>query len=297
MTNKSLDQITLDKGTYSIGMDIRNQKITASKMPVVGKRYKGLNSGLTYESLLAKENKILLESKPHILWFDFDTFWDYFEELPDSNPQEEPQDEIDKMYQLEVDIIRLESDLNIKKGMLRIMERNRVNKTPNLVDLEKGEVSEIDRALEELKKAVLTPISADLNEDMCDVWRRQYFLLNNHGWNLVNALEAERSERAVMSKPEIKIDMKEERVEPVSIWKDVSELPKVCGTVLIKWRNLTGVEMAYFYAGDESFYTDSNCNDEDEFVKQNIEKCCLLTDFINSFEQMKKDFEELKRRR
>lgn len=250
------------------------------KLPVVGQRYKD-KSGLVFK--LKGHSSIHLDHPDWWMEFCFEEmkiscplkyFFEQFEELPDSNPQEEPQDEIDKMYQLEVDIIRLESDLNIKKAMLRIMERNRVNKTPNPVDLEKGEVSEVDRALEADKRINLPKEPNWVGVDL-----------------------AKRQSWSNMSKPEPKIDIKEERVEPVSIWKDVGELPRVCGTVLIKWRNLTGVEMAYFYAGDESFYTDSNCNNEDEFVKQNIEKCCLLTDFINSFEQMQKDFEELKRRR
>jgi hypothetical protein len=72
-----------------------------------------------------------------------------------------------------------------------------------------SEVSEVERALEELKN-YFSNNSSNHSEIL------------NLAQNLVNALEAEKDK----SKPEPEIDMKEECVEPVSIWKDVSELPK-----------------------------------------------------------------------
>jgi len=57
-------------------------------------------------------------------------------------------------------------------------------------------------------------------EDSKDNLQQKYENLKQAAQNLVDALEAE---KIVMSKPEPKIDMKEERVEPVSIWKDVSD--------------------------------------------------------------------------
>ena len=169
---------------------------------------------------------------------------------------------------------------------------NKVNKTLNPVDLENGKANKIDKALEELKEA----ISKSLGKITCvnDVNKLNFKLMDVRiaAQHLVNALEVEKN----MPNPKPKIDMKEECVDPVSIWKDVSELPEICGAYFIKWKNLSGIQIGYFYAGNKTFYQNSNYNEGDELNKRHMEKCCLLTDFINSFEQMQKDIEEFKRK-
>jgi hypothetical protein len=107
--------------------------------------------------------------------------------------------------------------------------------------------------------------------------------------------------RKDMSKPEPKIDTKKERVEPVSIWKNVSELPDFHGNIhcLIKFKNRKEIELVrYFSTNDIEGNVRGNFVPVDlkgEFIKPNIKQYCLITDFINSFEQMQKDIEELKK--
>lgn len=143
----------------------------------------------------------------------------------------------------------------------------------NKVDLEKGEVREVERALEELKNQI---VSFRLNFDM-DYKPMRY--LPDAAQNLINALETEKKPffkvreegqfeglppsaealvRYDMSKPKPEIDMKEECVEPVSIWNLTRDLKDRC----------------YF-----SSY-----------------QIWLYEIFINSFEQMQKDIEEIKRK-
>lgn len=104
--------------------------------------------------------------------------------------------------------------------------------------------------------------------------------------NLVNALEAENH----MSKEEPKIDIKGERVDPVSIWKDVSELPKWHCQAFVKFKNHCNI---FIYDCEASSIIDLN---GDQMDLDMVESWCLLQDFINSFEQMQKDIEELKRK-
>ena len=205
----------------------------------------------------------------------------------------------------------------------------------NKVDLEKGEVSEVERALEELKNQI---VSFRLNFDM-DYKPMRY--LPDAAQNLINALETEKKPffkvreegqfeglppsaealaRYGMTKPEPKVglraifpnaeyvysecslddianpepktDIKEECVEPVSIWKDVSELPKILegDTVdsLIRDKNGNVARTIFYNENGEIDYSPSGLEFEKEY--------CTLTDFINSFEQMQKDIEELKKK-
>ena len=94
-----------------------------------------------------------------------------------------------------------------------------------------------------------------------------------------------------MSKPEPKIDIKEERVEPVSIWKDVSES--------VKEYDLDQGNLVLANMGGKVTLEDIE-HVQMEFGKH--QECCIyekyatLTDFVNSIEQMQKDIEELKRK-
>ena len=162
------------------------------------------------------------------------------------------------------------------------------------VDLKKGEVNEIDKALEELKEA----ISKSLGKITCvnDVNKITSKLMDvrKKAQNLVNAWKAEKNIKAVMMNPEPKIDIKEERVDPVSIWKDVSELPRCLdgAAVFYKRDGQTFIGEAHSF-GVIAIYPDSN---SEHLNNEDIDKVCLVGDFINSFEQMQKDIEELKRK-
>lgn len=264
-----------------------------SKLPVVGKKYRWKHAphryhlviGFLGDKIVAINDRYLCEGDDEALdCAELMTFEGFrcltnFEELPDSNPQEESQDEIDKMYELEIEIIKLESDLNIKKGMLRVMERNETRKN----EIENGGVSEVERALEELKNALT-------KQDGNETHSYLYAVISTAAQNLVNALEAERNERAVMSKPEPKIDIKEERVEPVSIWKDVGELPKFHCQVLVKFKNH---QQIFIYDCDGRNLMDYN---GDELALEYVESFATLSSFVIAFEQMQRDIEELKKR-
>lgn len=224
---------------------------------------------------------------------------------------------------------------------------------------ETKEVSEVDKALEELKKNIkLTNYNWLTSID--------YKNLKQTAQNLVDALEAEKSamnvikdflkegtknmkdfnakmdEKYPMSKPEPKIDMKEERVdlpniklpfaysftnaskesvffggkeiksgerivmtklsvEPVSIWKDVSESPEEITNIhdtaipcLVK--DALGYTTIATFSVD-AFYDwrkPHKAMEQGYLSTKSPIKWCYLHDFINSFEQMQKDIEELK---
>lgn len=82
------------------------------------------------------------------------------------------------------------------------------------------------------------------------------------------------------------------KVEPVSIWKDVSELPKILegDTVdsLIRDKNGNVTRTIFYNQNGEIDHSPSGLEFEKEY--------CSLTDFVKSFEQMQKDIEELKRK-
>ncbi|NBV06679.1 MAG: hypothetical protein EBS06_05525 [Proteobacteria bacterium] len=109
------------------------------------------------------------------------------------------------------------------------------------------------------------------------------------------------NEKTVMSKPKPKIDMKEKCVESISIWKDVSELPENFKSVFIIKSNLAMDNNSYYLAngwnrnGNIVFEALEN-GIFSGYASCNVEKYCTLTDFINSFEQMQKDIEEIKRK-
>ena len=178
--------------------------------------------------------------------------------------------------------------LDLKKEL----EKQKANKNLNLVDLEKGKGSEVQRALEELKILL-----AACNDNLKPLEEVSGKILNNgareaivkclelidcltvKAQTLVTALEDEK-------KPEPKIDMKEEYAEPVSIWKDVSELPKNKSNLFIRRKDGDFVPSRYDEQAILRF--SGNCVED-------IISWCYLTDFVNSFEQMQNDITELKK--
>ena len=130
----------------------------------------------------------------------------------------------------------------------------------------------------------------------------------------VNALEDEKANRynhtyttpvVDLSKPEPKIDIKEERVEPVSIWKDVSELPTYSCLTLIRYRDNGGllqIEISQYSNGNFEpiggflpYNVKLPYLDTGMFWEKKIHSYLVISHFINSFEQMQKDIEELKK--
>ena len=91
--------------------------------------------------------------------------------------------------------------------------------------------------------------------------------------------------------------LKERTVEPVSIWKDVSELPR-SSDVIIQYdyhadQHYTGIVTGYFNEIDKTF---STMKGDRNIPCSHIVKYTTLTNFVNAFEQMQKDFKELKRK-
>jgi hypothetical protein len=234
-------------------------------MPVVGKRYRRKSLGCDYQVVVenildgrhivcaivpdGKRKRNRFTYQPHY-------FWDDYEELPDSNSQKPKEVQI--------------------------------NENTNQVDLEKEEVNEVERALEELKRE----INYLENEGIIDF--EAYLKLRTRSQNLVDALGAEKT---VMSKPEPKIDMKEEHVEPVSIWKDVSEEIDNQSIIFV---NKAGYARLAEYWNDKVYFIEGDSGDvKAHYIDKNYygKKYCTLTDFINSFESMQKDIEELKKGR
>ena len=185
-------------------------------MPVVGKRYRRFKNnsiiyicqtceidGEIYFRLVYK-----LDPSRNLIFSQFKIrngdFWDRFEELPDSN------------WQKPEEVCPIET----AEAAWNMSEEEPT----------KGEVSEVERALEELKQ-IYNSLPA------------QYGSYSKAVQNIINALEAE------------------------------------------KRKGTTNQENKYFQAGWVAA--------REMFRKPNY---ATLTDFINSFEQMQKDIEELKRK-
>jgi hypothetical protein len=169
---------------------------------------------------------------------------------------------------------------------------NAVGLRPNPVDFEEEKVNEINRALKKLK------LKLNEFEDNHSGWceSEYHFELLNSITNVINAwysLYEEGGNEEVQpefwlegSKEEPKIEMKEERVEPVSIWKDgdeLKELEKQNEKFLIRTKD-----------GRVLMPMLSNIFTDDNEINKNIKEVTTLTDFINSFDQMQKDIKELK---
>jgi len=204
-----------------------------------------------------------------------------------------------------------------------------VNKTTNPVDLEKKEVNEVERALEADKTKGTTEsenkhfqagwIAAramfrKANDETKEAMKLLQFQVDNHCKEYINEVDPrflpplfirtlERARNLLealseqftnndMSNPE-PIDMKE-----VSIWKDVSEEIDNQSIIFV---NKAGYARLAEYWNDEIYFIEGDGDSGDvrvHCIDQNYygKKYCTLTDFINSFEQMQKDIEEIKRK-
>jgi len=177
----------------------------------------------------------------------------------------------------------------------------------------KKEINEVEMALEKLK--------LKLKDDVWCESQYHYELLDLIK-NLINALDNQKNENSYhdaisqypkgvkahslypykpckccsdpevyaefMSKPDTKINTKEERVDQVSIWKDGDELKELENqneNFLIRTKD-----------GRVLMPILSNIFTDDNEINKNIKEATTLTDFINSFEQTQKDIEEIKKK-
>jgi len=314
-------------------------------MPVVGQRYIvspqfSVTSyvveviAITDKWIAVKTNKYFSFDNEIIESFLLDGWQESLKELPTSNSREKEEVRVGNIYKhLEngadyklagIDsgdhaiCIKLDEKGNaiiptineiptVDKFWLMFAKNDKGNKNPNPVDFEKEEVSEVERALKDLKAILMKATLSNI------YYHEQYKEMKVLAENLVNALEAEKKIRrcdhcgnrlgtiACKSsfklgnfcsakcadfdalKPEPKIDMKEECVEPASIWKPISQLNKNENNDLLVRRSNKKIFLGEHLVGVLYDY-----NNDYDF--------CTLTDFINSFEQMQKDIAELKRK-
>ena len=213
-----------------------------NKMPVVGKRYRATeaNEFIPNKDYIMRCDEILSDrvildkdTRSGYIGCSIEDFFQYFEELPEDNLQETKKVQIN----------------------------------------EKGEVSKVERALEELKrnlpKAAATRVE---DNDSCGPFEDALETLIDLAKNLVDALEAKK-----------KFPMKEEHIEPVSIWKngdELEELEKRNEKFLVRTKD-GRVTMPFL---------------GNILIDKNIKEATTLTDLVNSIEQMQKDIEELKRK-
>lgn len=218
-----------------------------SKLPVVGQRYR---KKATYLGQTCSIWQISREGEntfgmPYF-WIDEmgsvehdgfsipkSAFWDYFEELPDSNPQEVEEDcpfetaaeewnttkvkEVSEKFYCKTCLNDTSEDMPCRQHSKDICCACHDRKCDERIE-DYNKVSEVERVLEELKKRI------DCNySTVCNTTIERINLLSSvvgAAENLVDALKAEKD----MSKPEPKIDMKEKRVEPVSTLEYVNNL-------------------------------------------------------------------------
>jgi len=301
-----------------------------NKMPVVGKRYRATKHR-NYIILVSDVNHNYI-SYIHDLGKDdysmvhamlIDEFWGEFEELPNSNLQkpEEVQVDLEKKEVNEVEraLKELKEELadnpfQIRgyvseacinwKGWYNILNK-KAQALVNALESEKDRCNNtcitpvVDLSKPEEAQNLINVLEADKDTpkehyDLGAVTRLE--VIDDNGRSYVNlqanllefsyqdggkTLKIFCSKNQDMSKPEPQIDMKEERVDPVSIWKDINKLQRLPFDYA---RKISINQNGYFgiRSDNESYIGD--------------EKFCTLSDFINAFEQMQKDIEELKKK-
>jgi len=203
----------------------------------------------------------------------------------------------------------------------------------NNEDFKKKEVNEVERALEELKERDKVLIGAQnvikaVEAEKKNMSKHYYlgkaqdapedgYVQVGHGTELYQRLVnihptiVSKTKDAffvkVTSKPEPKTDMKEERVEPVSIWKNMDQLLYKSSSIIIKsdqgnYAFGTGVEtdsgkiIPCHFEAREIKVLKNSFNSIKPVHTLNAVSFCYLNDFINLFEQMQKDIEEFKRK-
>jgi len=251
----------------------------------------------------------------------------YYEEIPKDNLQQTKEVKVNKLDEALKKLYATENASSDIQGSVRLIIEylRQANETPNPVDLEKKEVTKIENALDELKYLLAREDNYEFKghvffDGYKEHWEPLLDRLNeikDAAQYLVNVLETEKSamnlvkdtlddgikkmkdfnakidEKYPMSKSESKIDTKEEHVDPVNIWKDVNELPsRLDGAAVFYKRNgQTFIGEAHTF-NRIAIYPDSN---SDHLENKDIDKVFLVSDLINSFEQMQKDIEEFKK--
>jgi len=279
------------------------------KLPVVGKKYRlqkryldNNNDKTTCENKKVIVTKIKEREGDYLIHYKDDdgitnclssiSFLGlYYEEDSEDNLQKTKEVKVNKLDEALKKLYTTENASSDIEGSIRLIIEflRQANETLNPVDLEKKEVNKIDRALNCLQMG----LSWETREQRLawfDLTVERFFAREEQDAKINKEYERLQKEyRDNLSKEEPKIDMKEKRVEPVSIWKDVSELPKVPTDCFIKTKpseNL-GVCFGVFQPSNtenKMFYT----NENKTISKAQTDKYCTLTDFVNSIEELKR---------
>jgi len=168
--------------SYHLAMALQQirRKAMTNKMPVVGQKYLSTETGWECKLIFWDERAAIAENKYGTkLQCIGKKFWDYFEELPDSNSRETEEAQIGKIYKhlengadyrlagidsgnhaicIKLDekgtpVVPTVNEIPTVDKFWQIFAKNdKSNKTTNPVDFEKKKVNEVERALKELKE-------------------------------------------------------------------------------------------------------------------------------------------------
>jgi hypothetical protein len=196
--------------------------------------------GKRYKLKSGKNITVVQEEIGGTIEYGVEVFNTIFEELPEDNLQE-----TEECCPIET----AEAAWNMSE----------VNETPNPVDFKKEEVNEVDRALEAEKSLCLK------NDQKLDTKEFDSLGLDT---------------KQDMSKPEPKIDIKEEHVEPVSIWKDVSMQKIEIGS---EWQSIDGKVVTIDFVKNDLVVWTYEFNDREQITLSTHKEIFI------------KDFKELKR--
>lgn len=259
-------------------------------MPVVGRRYKlrnqfGKGNGEIVMVVSVDKDfscKLYLEKRGGVCSdpLPLASFCNICEELPEDNLQETEEEPTTKKN-LQVERALEELKLKLKNDFWCESQYHYqlFDSITNLIDAleaEKTLMSKSEPKVDNLLKA-------------WEVEKKPFFKVREEGQFEGSPPTKETFARHEETIKRMKEGFKEERVEPVSIWKDnkdeLKKLEKQNEKFLIRTKD-----------GRVIMPIISNYFSSDNQIDKNIKEATTLTDFINSFEQTQKDIEELKRK-
>jgi hypothetical protein len=251
-----------------------------SKLPVVGSMWGHIINGSKFK--IIANNSVTIKDEYSGVYQDrmLEEFLEYFEELPDSNPQE--VSEVDRALE------ELKREIALCGGGIKPPETEGEKQISRVFYYFLGKAQNLVNALEAEKteRAVISKPepAVDENEQAYYEAISKYAEgIKAHSFYPYEPCKCCSDSKAYadyMSKPEPKIDIKEERVDLASIWKPESEFNKGVndGDKIILLKLTDG----------RVILTDK------PYEIYGADKFCRFTDLVKSFEQMQKDINELK---
>jgi len=265
-----------------------------NKLPVVGQRYRYRN----FPKMEATVNSINDEFffidngwRIHISYF-----WDWFEELTENKVdlEKEKVSEVERALEKLKECVKPINYMNYRTSIdyeeLREAAQNLVDvleadlKVNKIVTSKEEQWLPINCAPKDGSSIIVKENANKRHKIFKAQWfLNKWFSLYENGGNE----EVHPEFWLEGSKEEPKIDTKEECVEPVSIWKDgneLKELDKRNAQFLVRMKDGRVIMpiLSKIFTGDKK-------------IDKNIKEATTLTDFLNAFEQMQKDIQELKK--